>query len=241
MESDKYDESEITALAVEALTTADAARSEEIYNSIVLKLQKAFNNNQKDVASELQRLSKSIESSRTTEDSFSFKQRTCESMLKISMAERHKGKPAPISSAPAKAPLPFKSLDYLYVGCKNFESDAKYYRDTLNGELIWAFEKFGAKVAAFKLAYGPIILLADHKKAPSIEPIFSVENLESAIKSLKEKGVSEIEGPLQTPNGPAYSFQDPSGNKFSLLQNDRPEAMERSYADKSNASAIRLT
>ncbi len=258
-DSDKYDADEILALAAEALTSNDPTKAEDIYNIIVLNVQKAFNNNQRDVASELQRLSKSIESSRSTDDSLAFKQRTCESMLKISMAERHKArmlkdpgglqprssdglsadKPAPMS-VPAKAPLPFKSLEYLYVGTKNFESDVLYYRNTLKAELVWAFEKFGAKVAAFRLAYGPLILLADHKKAPSIEPIFSVENLELSIKELKERGVKELEGPLQTPNGPAYSFRDPSGNQFSLLQNERPEAMERSYADKSNNSAIRF-
>ncbi len=238
-DSDKYDADEILALATETLTSNDPTKAEETYNTIVLNVQKAFNNNQRDVASELQRLSKCIESSRTTDDSLAFKQRTCESMLKISMAERHKGKPAPVS-APAKAPLPFKNLEFLYVGTKDFESDVLYYRDTLKGELVWAFEKFGAKVAAFRLAYGPLILLADHKKAPSIEPIFSVANLELSIKELKERGVKELEGPIQTPNGPAYSFRDPSGNQFSLLQNEKPEAMERSYADKSNSSAIRF-
>jgi hypothetical protein len=31
----------------------------------------------------------------------------------------------------------------------------------------------------------------------------------------------------------------PSGNRYALFQNDRPEAMTRSYADEDNANAIR--
>jgi len=71
----KYDESDVIALATEALGISDPLKSEELYNQIVLKVQHAFNNNQRDVASELQRLSKSIEASRNTEDSLTFKQR----------------------------------------------------------------------------------------------------------------------------------------------------------------------
>lgn len=238
-DSAKYEDSEIIILAAEALAISDPTKSEDLYNQIVLKVQKAFNNNQRDVASELQRLSKSVEASRNTEDSLTFKQRTCESMLKISMAERHKGKAPPVL-APTKPPLPFKNLEYLYVGCNDFDVDVRFYKDTIKAELLWAFHKFGSKVAAFKMAYGPILLLADHKKAPSIEPIFTVDNLETVVKSLKEKGISKLDGPIDTPNGKAYSFKDLGGNQFSLLQNENPEAMERAYADKSNKSAIRF-
>lgn len=238
-DSAKYEDSEIITLAAEALAISDPTKSEDLYNQIVLKVQKAFNNNQRDVASELQRLSKSVEASRNTEDSLTFKQRTCESMLKISMAERHKGKAPPVL-APTKPPLPFKNLEYLYVGCNDFDADVRFYKDTIKAELLWAFHKFGSKVAAFKMAYGPILLLADHKKAPSIEPIFTVDNLETVVKSLKEKGISKLDGPIDTPNGKAYSFKDLGGNQFSLLQNENPEAMERAYADKSNKSAIRF-
>lgn len=235
----KYTENDIIMLAAEALGVSDPIKSEELYNQIVLQVQKAFNNNQRDVASELQRLSKSIEASRNTDDALTFKQRTCESMLKISMAERHKGKTPPVL-APTKPPLPFKNLEYLYVGCKEFDTDVRFYRDTIKAELLWAFSKSNRKVAAFKMAYGPILLLTDHKKAPSIEPIFSVDNLEAAIKSLKEKGITKLEGPIDTVSGKAYSFIDLGGNQFSVLHGGNPEALEHAYADKTDKNAIRF-
>jgi predicted enzyme related to lactoylglutathione lyase len=236
----KYEDSEILSMAMEAFETDDSAKAEDLYNQVVLKVQKAFSNNQRDVAAELQRLSKCIEAAKNTDQSLTFKQRTCESMLKISMAERHKGKPAPVLAAP-KPPLPFQNLDYLYVGSSDFERDVRFYKDTLKAELLWAFNKFGSKVAAFRLAYGgPTVMLADHLKTPSIEPIFSVSDLEASIKTLKARGVDDIQGPIDTPAGRACSFKDPGGNRYSLVQNDKPEAMERAYQDKSNRDAIRF-
>jgi predicted enzyme related to lactoylglutathione lyase len=241
--ADKYYSDGLLAMAAEALDTTDSAKVDELYTAIVTEVHKAFNNNQRDAAAELQRLAKIIETSRTVDESLTFKQRTCEVMLKMSMAERHKGKPLPATtpSSPPPAQLPFKSLDYLYVGTDDFDRDVKHYRDVLKAELIWAFEKFGAKVAALRLAYGPLLLLADHKKAPSVEPIFSVDNLEKTIKELKERGLQQLEGPVETPNGPAYTFRDQSGNGFSILQNDRPEALEKSYKDADNKNALRFT
>lgn len=83
-------------------------------------------------------------------------------------------------------------------------------------------------------------MLADHLKTPSIEPIFSVSDLEASIKTLKARGVDDIQGPIDTPAGRACSFKDPGGNRYSLVQNDKPEAMERAYQDKSNRDAIRF-
>ncbi|MFN8549918.1 MAG: hypothetical protein U0103_00420 [Candidatus Obscuribacterales bacterium] len=234
----KYNDSDIISMALEALSTSDLSKSEEAYNQIVLKVQKAFNNNQRDVASELQRLSKCIEASRNTEDSLTFKQRTCESMLKISMAERHKGKPLPVLAAAKHAP-PFKSLEYLILGSNNFEGDFRFYRDTIKSELLWAFNKAGIKLAAFRMAYGPVIVLSDKKEAGACEQVYSVGNLELSIKELRERGI-EIPGPVETPLGRTYTFKDVSGNSCTILQNDAGDSLERAYQDRNNTEAIRL-
>ena len=56
---------------------------------------------------------------------------------------------------------PLGKLAYLYVGTAAFERDGAYYRDVLGAELVWAFHAFGAKVAAFRVCDGPLLLLAD--------------------------------------------------------------------------------
>jgi hypothetical protein len=90
------------------------------------------------------------------------------------------------------------------------------------------------------MAYGPTILLADHIKAPATEPIFSVADLDAAVKALKDKGLNDVKGPFDTPHGRAYSFTDPSGNKYSILQNENPDSLDRAYQDKTNKDAIRF-
>jgi predicted enzyme related to lactoylglutathione lyase len=134
---------------------------------------------------------------------------------------------------------PLGKLEYLYVGTADFERDSAYYEKVLGAERVWAFHAFGAKVAAFRVGDGPLFLLADHRPAPSCLPILAVADLEAAVQSLKERGWHSKGDTFGIPNGPCYLFTDPSGNEIALFQNDRPAAMEASYADPDNPNAIR--
>lgn len=51
------------------------------------------------------------------------------------------------------------SLAYLYIGSKDFEKDYQYYHAVLGAERVWYFHRFGAKVAAFRVAEGPLVLV----------------------------------------------------------------------------------
>ena len=95
------------------------------------------------------------------------------------------------------------------------------------------------KVAAFRVCEGPLLLLADHRPAPSMMPILAVPNLDEAARSLRARGWTSDGDVFEVPNGPCLRFTDPSGNPFALLQNERPDAMERAYADPDNAHANR--
>jgi predicted enzyme related to lactoylglutathione lyase len=134
---------------------------------------------------------------------------------------------------------PLGKLVYLYLGTADFERDCAWYRDVLGAERVWAFHAFGAKVAAFRLGEGPLVLLADHRPPPSCMPILAVTDLEAAAASLKARGWRSEGDVFEVPNGPVLRFSDPSGNPYALLQNDRPDAMERAYADPGNGIAIR--
>ena len=128
---------------------------------------------------------------------------------------------------------PLGRLAYLYVGTAAFERDRAYYRDVLGAELVWAFHAFGARVAAFRVCQGPLVLLADHRPAPSCMPVLAVADLDATIAALKARGWRS-EGRCSR-----YRVADPSGNPYALFQNDRPGVMERAYADPDNANAIR--
>lgn len=121
---------------------------------------------------------------------------------------------------------PFDSLEYLYVGTAHFERDLSYYRDFLGAPLVWNLEGMGAHVAAFRLGRGPLLLLADHRPAPSCMPLYRVEHLKATAKALRKRGWKPEGRPFEIPNGPCYVFDDPSGNRFGFFENVRQKPFE---------------
>jgi hypothetical protein len=75
--------------------------------------------------------------------------------------------------------------------------------------------------AAFRLCDGPLVLLADHRPAPSYLPVIVVPDLDAAIAALKARGWQCEGEPFEIPNGTCYRFADPSGYAYALFQNDR--------------------
>ena len=125
----------------------------------------------------------------------------------------------------------FGELAYLYVGTSDFERDVAFYRDVLGAPVVWRFAKFGAQVAAFRVGPGPLLLLADHRPAPSCMPIFAVTDLDETSRALRERGWVPTAGPFEVPDGPCYLFHDPSKNPMAILELRRPGALEAAYAD----------
>ncbi len=132
---------------------------------------------------------------------------------------------------------PLGKLEHLYIGTADFDRDSAYYANVLGAERVWAFNAFGAKVAAFRLCDGPLVLLADHRPALSCMPVIAVADLDAAVAALKARGWQSEGEAFEIPNGTCYRFADPSGNAYALFQNDRPDAMERAYADQTNPNA----
>ena len=128
---------------------------------------------------------------------------------------------------PTEITLPLGDLKYLYVGTSRFDEDLAYYRDVLGAEEIWNFEEFGARVAALRVAKGPLLLIADHRPAPSCLPVFGVPDLDAAVAALESRGWRADSGPFGIPDGPCYLFSDRSGNQLALFGNVRPDALSR--------------
>ena len=125
--------------------------------------------------------------------------------------------------SPARPMTPtFRTLSYPYVGTANFERDLVYYRDVLKAEIVWNRTGFEAHVAAFKLGAGPLVLIADHRPAPSCIPVYEVEHLDATVRALKKRGWKPDGGRIEIPNGPGYVFEDPSKNRFAIFENVRP-------------------
>jgi hypothetical protein len=72
-----------------------------------------------------------------------------------------------------------------------------------------------------RLGTEPLLLLADHRPAPSCLPIFEVADLESD-EGFGAAGSMPDKGPLEIPNGLCAIFKDTSGNEFAIFQDVRP-------------------
>jgi predicted enzyme related to lactoylglutathione lyase len=126
----------------------------------------------------------------------------------------------------------FLSLDYLYVPAKDIEASVRYYTAQLGGELVWKIHAFGAWVAAVRLSStGPMVLLADHLHGEIPILIYRVERLESSIAALRAQGWKAESGPFEIPNGPCYTFRDPTGVRLAIYENQRP-AVDQEFAGR---------
>lgn len=130
-------------------------------------------------------------------------------------------------------------LRFLYVGSDDTDRDLPAWLALPGARLRWRFSAFGADVAAVDLGEGPLVLIADHRPAGTLLPIYAVDDLDATAQSLLSAGWAHRLGPLGTPEGPATVLADRSGTTLALLRVDRPGAMDDADADRANAHARR--
>ena len=123
----------------------------------------------------------------------------------------------------------FKRLAYIYTGTNNYTADYHFYKNILGAKLIWEFENFGAKVAAFDLCGEPYLLIADHVHAPSKRLIYEVENINAAAEELKSRGWKPDGKKFEVPDGPCINFNDESGNEYAIIQMTRPHVLKKEF------------
>jgi len=118
---------------------------------------------------------------------------------------------------------PFAQLDFLYCPSGDVAAEATYFTEVLGGELVFAIESGGTRVAAVRLTAGPpLLLLADHVEGKRPILIYSVDDLPAALAELEARGW-EREGTLEIPHGPCCSFRTTGGHRVALYQLTRPE------------------
>jgi hypothetical protein len=130
-------------------------------------------------------------------------------------------------------------LRYLYVGSADTARDLDAWLAMPGARLRWRFRHFGADVAAVDLGAAPVVLLADHRPAGTVLPIYAVGDLDGAVAAAEARGWTTEARSLGTPEGPAALVRDPSGNEIAFLRVDRPGMMERAYAEPANPHAVR--
>jgi hypothetical protein len=124
------------------------------------------------------------------------------------------------------ASLPFESLDFVYMPSADVAAELEHCTTVLGGEVGWAIERFGTRVAMVRLAAGrPELLLAEHLEGERPVLVYRVASLEGAIEALAARGWEE-EMRAGMPFGPLSIFATPGGVRLAIYENTRPHAAE---------------
>ena len=80
----------------------------------------------------------------------------------------------------------FQSLDFLYMPSADVAADVAYFTEVLGGELGFAIEAMGTRVAMVRLAPGPPdVLLAGHLEGERPVLVYRVAGLDAAVAELR--------------------------------------------------------
>ena len=121
----------------------------------------------------------------------------------------------------------FESLDFVYLPSRDVAADLKYFTEAVGGDVVFAIEAFGTRVAMVQLSESPPpILLAGHLEGDAPVLVFRVENLDKTVDELTGRGV-RIGARFGIPHGPGVELESDGPQRVALYQLTRPEAPAR--------------
>ena len=129
-------------------------------------------------------------------------------------------------------------LRFLYVGSDDTGTDLARWLALPGAVLRWRFHAFAADVAAVDLGQAPLVLIADHRPAGSVLPIYAVADLDASVRQLQAAGWDLLDHHAGTPEGPTSVLRSDVGTEIALLRVDRPGAMDAAFTDEGNSHAI---
>jgi hypothetical protein len=121
---------------------------------------------------------------------------------------------------------PFEALDFVYTPSRDVAKDLAFYEDLLGGQIVFAIEAFGTRVAEVRMAAdGSRLILAGHLEGEAPVFLYRVANLDDAIETLEGRGL-DIEAKFGIPHGPCASLRSPGGQRLAIYELTRPEVDE---------------
>jgi catechol 2,3-dioxygenase-like lactoylglutathione lyase family enzyme len=128
-------------------------------------------------------------------------------------------------SLPDRVDDALESLDFLYLPSADVAKDLAFYTRVLGGEVVFAIERFGTRVAEVSLGReGPRLLLAEHLEGGAPVLVHRVPDLEATLESLEARGV-RIEARFEIPPGPAAEFRSPGGQRLAVYELTRADRL----------------
>ena len=122
--------------------------------------------------------------------------------------------------------MAFERLDFLYVPSRDVAADLGYFTEVLGGQVVFAIQAMGSRVAAVRLTeQPPLVLLADHLEGERPILVYRVPDLGAAMADLEARGWQR-QHTLEIPHGPCCSFETPGGHRLAIYERTRPGATE---------------
>ena len=121
----------------------------------------------------------------------------------------------------------FDRLDFIYLPSRDVAADLTHFTRGLGGEVVFAIEAFGTRVAMVRLAPDPPpLLFAGHLHGDEPILVYRVENLDRAVAELRDRHV-EIGVNFEIPHGRGVELSNPGPQRIAVYERTRPEADER--------------
>ena len=125
----------------------------------------------------------------------------------------------------------FEHLDYVYMPSRDVAADVAYFTEVLGGQLIFAIDGMGTRVAMVALTEDPPrILLAGHLEGDTPVLVYRVADLATATADLAARGWTQGHT-LEIPQGPVCSFTAPGGQRLAIYELMRP-GVEASFVGR---------
>lgn len=117
----------------------------------------------------------------------------------------------------------FDELDFVYLPSRDVAADVAHFTTGLGGELVFAIERFGTRVAMVSLTVdGPKLLLAGHLEGEQPILVFRVDDLEAAITALQGRTVT-IGSHFEMPYGVGVEVCAPGPHRLALYERTHPQ------------------
>lgn len=192
--------------ANEALGVVDVTEADKLYEELVNSIEEVRGKNQKEVAAELQRLARAIESEGRTDDSMRLKQRTCEVMLRMSMAERHRGRMPALMRPPAagsgpSVESPARKLAFLYVGTQSLTNELAWLKGALGAVETRRLEESGREYVFLSVPNSVPLMVAEDEIVGPWLSVFEAENPDRAIDQIRLQWTDLLKEEARVPGG----------------------------------------
>jgi hypothetical protein len=118
-------------------------------------------------------------------------------------------------------------LDFIYLPSRDVAAEMKVFTDGLGGELVFAIEAFGTRVAMVRLSpTPPALLLAGHLAGDRPVLVHRVADLDRTVAELDDRGVA-VAARFEIPHGPVAELTLPGPQRVALYQLTRPQVADR--------------